>query len=533
MSGIAGVYSINRKFTGNDLIEWLYSAEIFNQPRGETGAGVSVADQWGEIKTEKDLGMVRQAISIDTLKKMSNPSVHTAIGHTRYAREQHPSIANTQPIEIGTEHYKAVVAADSKIAGWHEINTWFEYQPRETQTGAEVLGRLFLNELENANGNFKEAGEKFFYRMKGKGFYSAMMLIKEKDRKDVKLVAIRDPHAGLPFHFVEKNGTVFLGSGTYPMEHAGIDLEDIKEVPQGSIVLISDNGTDIKEYDKDKKTTCVFERVYFGCPYDRVSTELGPRFYELFDKHYKTLEINPDLKKAPSNYIIRNILGACQAERHPELANEVDIWIPIVYTGTGVTYGLAKVTGIPLAPDALFKTGAPRTFQISDPELRRIEVDLKNAGITEFIKGKRNGSGDDSVVKGGVGGYYSKKKGVIGLFEHLGAESFHMVISYSSMPFPCIRGLVPYHLREKMAAEGLYWLPKEEQEKIVGSKLSNGINIPVKLYYQDNKDMYNIFGSDHCFACMDGIYPLDEQYIYDWVKVQRDISYMHANKKWV
>ncbi|MCX6819460.1 MAG: hypothetical protein NT129_05700 [Candidatus Aenigmarchaeota archaeon] len=534
MSGINGVYSIDRKFKGKDLIERLYSAANSEQLRGEAGAGITMIDSFGEMKTEKGLGLLTQAIDPDTIYKITNPEVFAAINQNRYSREDIPSIVNTQPIDIETDHYQAAIAADSKIVGWEEeINTWFVHEKeRRTKTGAEVFGRLFLNELENANGDFKEAGEKFFYRMNGKGLYSILMLLKEKDKKHTYMIAIRDPHAGLPFHYAQKDETLFLSSGTYPMEQSRIDFKDIKEVPRGSMMIISENGVETTKYKKDKIMTCVFERIYFGCPEDRVLTPLGEKFDTLFEEYYKAMLYNPKFKKTPSNFMIRNLLGACMAERHPELTNELDILVPIVDTGKGVTYGLSKALGIPYI-EALLKRLSTRSFQISDQEFRKMVVDLKTSGLAEFINGKRIGAGDDSVVKGGVGGYYSKKRGVLGLLEMLGADSIHMLISYSAMPFPSIRGFTPYHRREKMAAEGLCYMPTKKQEKIVGDKMGKGIKVPVKLRYQLPEDTRAIFGPDHCFACMDGIYPVDDKYIPDWVKAQRDMSYARANKKWV
>jgi amidophosphoribosyltransferase len=536
MSGIVGVYSTDRKFTGNDLIEWLYGAEHQIEPRGESASGVSIVNQWGQIKTEKNLGPVGVAIPIQRLQKTSDPSVYAAIGHTRYAREEHPSIVNTQPIEVESEHYRAAIAADSMLAGldenWGEMRSWFEYDNEiQTQTGAEIFGRLLLKELERTR-NIEKAGEKFFYNMDGRGIYSILMLLQEKGKGDTNLLAITDAHAGKPLCFAEKDGIFFFASGTYPLEHYGIDIKNINEVNQSSIFNVSENGLDIHEFERDKRMRCVFEHIYFDASFNRALKPLGPKFYELFDKYYKKLEISPKLRENPANYIIRNILGACLAETYPELKNELEILIPIVQTGNGVTYGLSKAYGIPLAPDALCKLAVGRTFQESDPDIRRLRVDLKNAGLLEFILEKIFGGGDDSVVKGGVAGHYSKKRGVVGLFERLGARAFHMLISYSDMPYPCIRGIVPYHRREQMAAEGLEWLPTEEKNKIVGEKLGAGLSIPFKLYYQNRPNTYNIFGPEYCFACMDAKYPLDEKYVADWVKAQKETSEIYANRKW-
>jgi len=537
MSGINGVYSANRNFTGNDLIEWLYSTGLQSEPRGEAAAGVTMVNQWGQMKTEKNLGPVSIAIPIERLQKTGDPSVYAAIGHTRYAREPRPTVVNTQPIEIESEHYRAAIAADSMLTGldehWDEMRSWFEYDIEiQTQTGAEIFGRLLLKELERTR-NIEKAGEKFFYNMDGRGIYSILMLLQEKGKRDTNLLAITDPHGGKPLCFAKKDDTFFFASGTYPLEQHGIDIKDIKEVNQGSIANVSENGLDTHEFKKAKRMRCVFEHIYFDGPFNRALTPLGPKFYELFDKYYKNLEINPELRENPANYVIRNILGTCLAETYPELKNEIEIFIPIVQTGNGVTYGLSKAYEIPLAPDALYKLAVGRTFQESNPDIRRLRVDMKNAGLLEFILKKIFGSGDDSVVKGGVAGHYSKKRGVVGLFERLGARAFHMLISYSDMPYPCIRSIVPYHRREKMAAEGLEWLPMEEKNKIVGEKLGAGLEIPFNLYYQHRPNTYNIFGPDYCFGCMDANYPLDSRYVADWIKAQKEMSDMYANRRWV
>jgi amidophosphoribosyltransferase len=356
------------------------------------------------------------------------------------------------------------------------------------------------------------------------------MILQDNVKKKDYMIAIRDPHAGQPFQYSQKDGAFFFSSGTFPFERAGIKIKDIKEVPRGSMTIISENGEETITYKQDKIMACVFERIYFGCPDDRVLTPLGPKFYELFEKYQKAINCNPEYKDMPSNYLIRNFLGACLIYRHPELKDQIDLLTPIVDTGKGVTYGMSMASGIPFA-EALIKKLPTRSFQISDEEFRKFVVDLKTSGLAEFIERKRIGAGDDSVVRGGVGGVYSKKRGVLGLLELLGAESIHMLISYSPMPFPSLRGFTPYHRREKMAAEGLYGLPLVEQEKTIGSKMGSGISIPVKLYYQRNEDTHNIFGPNNCFACMDGIYPVDDKYIPDWVKAQRDMSYAIANKK--
>lgn len=540
MSGINAAYSVKRDSLGYELVEWAHSAGVFERLRGEEGAGIAVANPYG-IKTYKGLGPVEQVLTQKYLDLLKSPDDFGVVQHDRFGREKYPTDENNQPVKVETEHYEAYVVADSKIAAWDAIKSMFG-AGLATKTGSEVFGLLLLRELERTGGSMQDAGEKFFYNMDGKGTYSVSMLLIKKDTGDISLVSIRDPYGGQPFFTAKDDDTYKFSSGTYPLKSRLVKLDHISDVPRATISVISEHGPELYEYGTTYKrhcSCCGFETIYYGSPYDRILVELGPRFYELYDKYFekisKALGVNPDYKdyfrKYPSNLLLRYIFGISLVERNDEELTDVDNLISIPFTGTGVTQGIAIATGLPYASQAFHKN-LGRSFQDPNPDSQKFKVDTKLSALSEFILGNRTLDGEDSIVFGSVTGKVSKKRGALGSLEMFGAKSADLWVSGPALYYPCFRNFSEYGLRRPLAAENMAHLSREELQKNVAEALSLGLQIPVKVHYQELGDMRDILGPNFALCCMDGDYrAIDHKYVPDWVKAQ--IDYSNSLKRWV
>ena len=143
--------------------------------------------------------------------------------------------------------------------------------------------------------------------------------------------------------------------------------------------------------------------------------------------------------------------------------------------------------------------------------------------------------GDDSIVRGGVGGISSsgeneryffpaKYRGVIGQLKNIGKVSgIDMAISYAPMPFQCF-----YSFENKIenhVAQHSVGRPIEEVNKDVARRMEPEWTEEgrFRVYYNPLNNVRNICGHHHCYACADGNYPIDEEFIPDSIKERRDV----------
>lgn len=526
MSGIVGIYSSSKSFVKNDeLVEALYNCERFLNHRGEAGTGVMMVNGSNKLKPLRALGPVKVATPFETLDLMSDSTTYAAVAHLFYSRGQ-PQKSDIQPTTVKSSHYRAHIVSDSFVFGCKDLRAELEGDFEfNTQTNGEVIGALFLKEMErarDATDQKETAVNRVFDVTRGRGGYSVVMLLEEQGENEMELVAFRDETGLNPacYGTIDGGETYFVLSETYPLEDYGVGLDGLKELAPGSLFWMSrKEGHKIKQIVEPRRKQCCFDQVYFGGPEARILAPLGPLFAEVLPQLGIAGYDSPDYK--PTNFTLRACLGWLLKELYPDI--EADVVVPIPETGKGVGTGISKALGIPYQ-DLLSKTHAYRTFQ-HPPRGRAIEVRTKLKVIADWVSGKRVLGADDSIVKAGMsgrsnvdegyqGGHAAKKRGMVYLIKETGGASWlGLAISYSPMPFPCPRDFKPYDKREPLAAERMFGMGREEINKEMAEKLGADA-----VFYQSLRNVDGIFGPNFCKACTDGKYGMDDRVVYDWTK---------------
>jgi len=525
MSNVTAIFSHDGNFIEKQgLARSLYVFNFWGDHRGQGGAGAAMLDRWGDVKRIRGLGASRFSTPLHELLARSNRTTYAGIGHTCYAKLKGPVEDNIHPIRIENDRYEIYLSSDGIVLGKDELRRKLEDNGYKfgSETNGEVIGALFADYLGDGD-DYAGAGKQLLDRIEGRGGFSIAMLIKDKRKGKSKVIAIRDRKAIKPMCYGELDGTFFVNSESYPLEHFGVDVGDIKRLNGGEMIIVDENGIEGPEdLGKGVETSCIFERIYYGGPHARVLGELGPRFRELAKK----LGADPDA--IPTNYTLRKCLGYTLTETYPDMNGDILTGVPA--TGIPGAIGAAIGYGVP-CEQTFFKSEIERTFQWTDPFGRTIKVALKIVPANDAMRGRRVVTVDDSLVYGGMGrgaervylGFDEQKVGFIGALKYVvGVKHLTSEFTYGPMPFKCFFEFDKPE--KKMAARGVYGKPLEEQNSIIEERLEPDWERDKRLTIRLNEpeNVYSVCGKNNCSACMNGCYPVDDRYIPQ--DVMRDVE---------
>lgn len=523
MSGISGVFSTNEKvIKGEYVAKLLYENSIIQDKRGQAGAGIVLANP-KRTKAHKDRGPARESIPLNRVMEMSDHTVNAGITHNMYSKDKFLKREDIHPISVDSKNYEIHVVSDGIVLDKCEKRQELEESGYgfNSNTSAAVIGTSFAKHLDETGDEF-EAGAKVLEENYGSGVFSSILLVRENSNGKTKLVLLKDKTANKPIYIAEGDDTFFVNSETFPLERNGLD--NIQRVNGGDVIVLSDNGIDSRNYgDITLEKPCIFEIIYFGNPDNRVMETLGSGFQE----YMKILGRNLDPKKGPSNYTVRNCLGLAWCDIWKDKIPEPELISPVVISGTGFTHGIA--TGYDANPRMYIPTiktiHALKTYQISDPAVRKIEGNLKMRYLTDILNGMRLLMGDDSIVRGGVGGiqdpeaiekslFSEKYQLLISQLKHIGkVEEISKAISYAPMFFQCYFSFG--NNMEDNAAQDFVELPFEGVCQAVSEKMDPewGKDGRFKVMYNPLENIYDVCGTGFCTACADGNYPIREEFI--------------------
>jgi glutamine phosphoribosylpyrophosphate amidotransferase len=526
MSHVSGVFSNNPDFIKNEhLVEALYDLDVLGDLRGQAASGVVVVNETGKFKREAGFGPSKLSIPLEVLKKLGDHTVFAGIGHNCYSKKQKLQKQDIQPIMIETDKYQIAIASDGIVLAKDEMGQELHDKGYRFNSGTngEFIGMLFANNLEQ-NGDYWEAGKEVIDFVKGRGGFSASMIVRERGSKKVRLIALRDANAIKPLFYGERDKTLFVNSDTYPLLLYGTKLNRLNGA---EMIIASEDGFEKprKLSDNIIETPCIFEEIYYGTPSTQVWEKLGSKFAEYLER----LGIKYQEGMKPETMLVRNCLGVALADSYPGV--DFDVLVDVPETGRGAGHGLA--VGYGLSPEqillgiGLTKSSAYRTFQWANKDQRAREVFLKLQPIIQHLVGKRVNASDDSIVYAGMSGAgrdidlayddMNQTVGLVGLMKYLvNVSELIMSISYPPMPFKCF---FEFDKPKKvMAAKGMYTWDLPDVNEAIAEKLERHVggssgDKRLRVHYQPKQNIYNICGNGYCTACMDGCYPVKDNLI--------------------
>lgn len=453
MSGIFGAYSMD----GKNVAEELFIGTVALQHRGEEGCGITLFSENDGFYTIKDRQLAYYFFRDKTseLKGLKERNPRAAIGHTLYE-----NTGGLQPVEEPGKNHVISLAMDGILLGYMGKND-------------SVMRALFSRALDDS-GNIFTAVEKIMWEFQGRGSYCVAALVRNKE--GVSLVAFRDPKGIKPYCFGRKRDKYLVASESKALD--GVEAEFIRNIEPGEVMVISNKGLESKILISEKHRHCCFDWVYFADPTSIIE---GGNVYE-----------------------VRKELGRRLARRHAERIGDVDIVTASPDSGRGVAIGFQQELSrlknrfIPYEEASIKNPGAKRTFQVEDLQERKLAARVKFFMNRSVVFGKNVAVGDDSIVRGTV-----FRDGMIYKLRKAGARKIYPIISCPALLHACIKD----PKGTDFAAYGL-----EGSVEEVGEKVAKKINADF-VCYPTQEDMRAAIGvSDLCEACIDGKFPVNEEF---------------------
>lgn len=421
------------------------------QHRGQESCGIVVNDD-GVFSSYKDLGLVSQVFSADTLSRL--PRGNMAVGHVRYGTTGATNRNNCQPIEVNHQKGKMALAHNGNLSNAAELRNTLElsgaifHTTSDTETIAYIVTRERLRtpSIEDAVSAAMNTLE---------GAYSLVLMSAQK------LICARDPHGFRPLCYGRTPDGIYVAASE-SCALSAIGAQFIRDLDPGEILVFGPEGVISRREHcgQRKKKLCIFEYIYFARPdsvIDGVSVH-GARIQA----------------------------GRILARRYPAAA---DLVVGVPDSGLDAALGFSLESGIPYGIGLIKNKYIGRTFISPGQQARLDQVRIKLSAIEESVRGKRVVLVDDSIVRGTTSGR------IVKLLREAGAREIHMRISSPPFMHPCYYGTdidSREHLiacrhsvsetAEIIGADSLGYLPVEELHSLAG-------------------------GCGYCSACFDGNYP--------------------------
>ncbi len=445
--GVFGVYSPKPLNAAGLVYYGLYAL----QHRGQESCGIVVCDD-GVFTSHKDLGLINDVFSEDVMKKF--PYGNMAVGHVRYCTTGSANRSNCQPIEVNHQKGKLALAHNGNLTNAFELRSQLEMNGAifHTTSDTEIIAYIVTQERIHTP-SIEEAISRAMDKLDGA--YSLIFM------SSAKLIAARDPRGFRPLCYgVTSDGAYVVASESCALEAVGARFE--RDLLPGEIIAIDEDGIHFitGRRQKAKKTTCIFEYIYFARP----------------DSVIDGVSVHRARMRA----------GEILASRRPA---EADVVVGVPDSGLDAALGYAKASGINYGIGLIKNKYIGRTFISPGQEDRVNKVRIKLNPISETVKGKRVVLIDDSIVRG------TTSRQIVSLLRDAGAKEIHMRVSAPPFLNPCYYGTdidskenliacrySTEEIAEIIGADSLGFLPPEELGELIGTE-------------------------EFCSACFSGTYP--------------------------
>ena len=404
------------------------------------------------LREHKGMGLVHEVFDAHHLRGLSG---FVALGHVRYSTTGASTERNIQPFLGDSRLGSIAVAHNGNLVNTPSL--WKKLSRRgavvRSSTDTELILHLLAgSSFDSLEDSLKEA----LWEMRGA--YSLGILSRDK------LIAVRDPWGFRPLCLGKLGSGYLVSSESCAIEVVGGEL--IREIAPGEMLIIDENGLRSFFYAySSRKAFCVFELIYFARPDTFV-----------FGNHVAEA---------------RKRMGMVLAE---DETFDADMVVPVPDSGIFAALGFSEGSGIPLEFAMVRNPYVGRTFIQPGPESRNLAVRLKLNPLKALLRGKRVIIVEDSIVRGNT----SRER--IATLKEAGAKEVHLRVSAPPHRFPCYYG-IDFPSSEELIASRLA-LP--EIEKYLGLDSLRYLSLEgLKRSIQPPTSAY-------CFACFDGVYPVDK-----------------------
>ncbi len=449
-----GVFGIFAQGT-QEVATTAYYALFALQHRGQESAGIVVNDD-GVFTTHKDVGLVNDVFSAETLKRLGEGNM--AIGHVRYGTKGTSGRENAQPIVVNHLKGNLAIAHNGNLVNSYELRTALEEEGCifHATSDTEVIAYTITRERVKSK-NIESAVLSTMDKLKGA--YSLVVM------SPSKMIVARDPHGFRPlcYGIREEDGAYIVASESCALSAVG--AKKIRDVAPGEMIVISKDGlTSNTDHCGQPRHFCVFEYFYTARP----------------DSEIDGCMVHDARKRA----------GAFLAEKYKI---DADVVVGVPDSGLDAALGYSERSGIPYGIGFLKNKYIGRTFIAPDQKVREDKVRIKLNVVQSVIKGKRVILVDDSIVRGTTSGR------IVKLLHDAGATEVHFLSSAPPFINPCYYG-TDIDSKENLVA--CKHTP-EEFAKMIGADTVGYLDL------EHAKVLDGGDGTGMCTACFDGNYPTE------------------------
>ncbi|MEM5814676.1 MAG: hypothetical protein QXD77_02575 [Candidatus Aenigmatarchaeota archaeon] len=456
MAGVAGVYGKNAALKAFHM--------LFNtQTRGQENCGMAAAGNH-TVRKYCGKGLLSAVFDEDVRGAFFHPTDYVAIGHVGSKRVESENIA---PVKAESDNYEIAVAMDGAISSGMGAERKVRFESNEAFYSA-----IFLDNLEKSC-DIGTAVAKTAREL-GKGYYSVVIAVRDKEKERSTLTAYRNLRGIKPLYVKRTENELYVSSESGATDCITSDkvLEE-RDVTPGELLVRGKNGIADEQLFEPKRAHCVFEWVYTARP-DAVM--------EGFNAH-----------------TVRKKLGHALAELHGLRDDGNSVVIGIPDSGRSVALGIHEASGIPFDEGLIKNQFVGRTYDMPKEAQRRFFADMKHNPIYEVVKGRRVYIGDDSIVRGTISDAVAKR------LLNAGAKEVNLAISYAPIFEPCFSD----EPDKKLAAKPYRGLDVFE----IGRKVAEGLPSISNVLYNTVENVVKAVGLPEewfCTYCITGKNPFED-----------------------
>jgi amidophosphoribosyltransferase len=460
--GECGVFAVWAP--GYDVATMTYHGLKGLQHRGESAAGIMVADPDFGIWGHKGTGLVDAAIpeakpNRDGVSPMDIVSASPlAVGHVRYSTAASNSKEAAQPFK----GLHISLSMNGHIEGLDEVGYMFGMDVTDGITDTYKLTSI-VDARTGKLGDVEEALKEVLPHVNG----AYCLTITDGKR----MIGVRDPWGFHPLAL----GAVGNGSGfvlsSESVALASVGAEHIRDIQPGEIVIAGPDGVKFSSIDREvEPRRCSYEYIYKA----RSDGELdGVPVHE-----------------------VRSRLGQYLAEDYPVKA---DVVIGMPASGMPAAFAYSKQSGIPIVDGVVKNAYAGRSFLQRGNDRAATLVD-KARVIPSQVAGRDIIIVDDSAIKG------NSLLANIKLFRAAGAGKIHVRIAAPPYLYPCYMGMDTGNPEELIARR----MPVEDMAEYFGVDSIAFISPErVQQAADDVAEENRRNLGTLCMACSTGEYPFD------------------------
>ena len=461
------------------------------QHRGQNGGGIAVKGEGKLLKVYKKAKPFNEVFRSINVVEENSLRGEVAIAHLRYPTEgagrqncdAQPFYASYKGWELALGHNGSILEVKKHRDKLKKFNI-----QTDSDSDSEILAWLIVTapgvswrqKVSNALSDVK-------------GAYSLVMVT-----GDDKLLALRDPWGIRPLVWTQDNGHIFVASETCALDR--INLRRSQRLERGQLLIADKNGVSISEYaKKQKKSFCVFERLYFSHETSSWDGVIG--------------ENREGLGK---QLALEEAQMVSDGRIDKKTIDEVDFVVAVPDTARPGAFAFYETLSSKLALErskiryfrGLVKERydyAKRTFIEDDPYLRRKHIE-KKFFISPTIIGKSIYLIDDTAVR------LNTFRILVEHLKNIGVREIHCRFLAPKFLNPCFLG-VNIGSRDELGAvkkskDGNYLVKSEEEirkELKVASVRYLSMDGLAKSLGMTKRDMR----SSHCTGCLDYNNPFD------------------------